>query len=135
MVETLQPIRNLLNDPFWKAAKEGCLIMPYCLSSGRYFWPPSPVSPFRTGGVVEWREAETVGTLVSIVTYRRAFQEPLKDRLPYAVGLVELVDQVRLLAHFAISPANRFPVMGESVEIFFAALEDDGEKVPHFRAL
>lgn len=133
MIETMLPIRNLLNEPFWAAAAEGRLVLPVCVSRNRHFWPPSPFSPFLTGGDVAWRDADPTGLLVSMVTYHRAFQRPLKERVPYAIGLVELADGVRLLAHVPLQGTDDPLTTGDRVAVYFASLKAGGEPVPHLR--
>ena len=101
MAAGLTPIVNDLSRPFWTAAAEGRFVLPHCVATDRPFWPPSPASPFRTAGAVDWRAAEAAGTLLSLVVYRRAFQRELASALPYGIGLVEVAPDVRLHAHVA----------------------------------
>jgi uncharacterized OB-fold protein len=124
--ETLAPIVNDLNRPFWEAAETGTLLMPHCVDSDRPFWPPSPLSPF-TSGPVSWRPVEPRGTVAAAVTYARIFQQLLADRTPFAIALVDLVDGVRLQVH-APDPALALP--GTEVTIGFAALGPDTRPVP-----
>lgn len=119
--ETLAPIVNDLNRPFWGAAQAGVLVLPHCTDTGRSFWPPSPMSPF-TGGAVDWRPVAPEGTLVATVTYARVFQQLLADRMPYSVALVELSGGVRLQVH-APDPSSATP--GALVRVGFAPLAVD----------
>jgi len=128
MSEHLNPEINELNLPFWNAASEGQLLLPYCAATGRHFWPPCPVSPFLTGGTVEWRSIDAAGTLRAVVTYRRVFQKILSDFIPYRIGLVELAGGVRLQAHLP-GAADR-PSIGERVKIGFSPLLSDSRPVP-----
>src|SRR5436305_11900794 len=83
MAERLAPVVNDLSKFFWNGAAEGRLRLPCCVATGRTFWPPSPSRPFVPGGAVTWRETSCEGIVRSVIVYRRAFQESLKDRLPY----------------------------------------------------
>jgi uncharacterized protein len=120
------PIVNTLSAPHWQAAAEGRLLLPFCTATGRFFWPPSPISPY-TAGPVAWREAEPVGMLVAKVIYERLFQQAFAGAMPYGVGLVALDVGPRLNAHMA-EPSLFTP--GERVRVGFAALVADGPKVP-----
>jgi len=99
MSETLLAIINNLNAPFWSAGNEDRLVLPFCVASGRPFWPPSPISPFITAGPVEWRPVEPTGTVLSVVVYRRAFQKKFEPLTPYGAGLIELDAGPRLMAY------------------------------------
>ena len=133
MVEPLDPVVNSLSRPFWEAAEQARLALPFCASTGRPFWPPSPTSPFVTGGKVEWRDASATGRLRSRVVYRRVFQKVLSKRVPYGIGLVELSAGVRLQVHIADPEAADAPRAGEAVTIFFLPLVEGGTPVPQVR--
>ena len=121
MSESLTPRVNDLSRPFWDAAAEDRLSLPYCVETGRAFWPPAPTSPFRTAGAVEWREAEAVGIVSSIVVYRRAFQSALAAHLPYGIALVQVARGVRLLVH--LEDPDAAPKPGTRVSLCFRRLE------------
>ncbi|HEX4737333.1 MAG TPA: OB-fold domain-containing protein [Allosphingosinicella sp.] len=121
MAERLTPIVNALSQPFWDAAAAGRLCLPFCTATDRTFWPPSPSSPFATGGDVSWRETPPEGIVRSLVVYRRAFQQALADRLPYGVALVEVAPGVRLLAHV---PGPGGAAAGDRVRLTFRPLRD-----------
>lgn len=133
-MDGLQPIVNSLNRPFWDAAEAGRLVLPYCVQSGRAFWPPSPSSPF-TGGAVLWRDVAATGRLRSRVVYRRGFMKELEARMPYAVGLVELDAGPRLLAHIETPDAPGSPQPDERVAIHFLRLVEGGRPVPTARKM
>lgn len=135
MAEPAAPIVNDLSRPFWDAANAGRLLLPFCAATGTAFWPPSPSSPYVQGGAVEWREIPAEGVLLSRVTYRRAFQQAFADRLPYAVGLVELLPGLRLQAHLSDPDAAAAPKAGDRVRLAFQALVSGGPPVPVIEAL
>lgn len=130
MTEPVSAIRNTLSAPFWDAAAEGRLMLPWCVESGRHFWPPSPVSPFATVGAVQWREADAAGVLIGVAVYRRTFQKALEARLPYGVGLVELNAGPRLQVHLADPDAGNAPCAGDRVTIAFISIIEGGPRVP-----
>jgi hypothetical protein len=124
------PLRNSLNEPFWQAASEGRLMMPFCESTGRAFWPPSAVSPFVTGGKVAWRSVEPVGTLRAIAVYRRVFDRDFASLMPYAVALIDLDAGPRFQAHLAHPDAPDAPRHGDRVRLHFTPILEDGPPVP-----
>lgn len=130
MAEPVAPIVNSLSRPFWDAAEEGRLVLPFCTATATAFWPPSPSSPFARGAAVEWRETPAEGTLLSRVTYRRAFQQAFADRLPYAVGLVEVLPGVRLKAHLFDPDDAASPRAGDRVSLAFRPVAEGGPPVP-----
>ncbi len=127
MAPALMPLLNDLSRPFWTAGEAGRLVLPHCVETGRPFWPPSPSSPFRTAGNIEWRDVEATGTLLSLVVYRRAFQQELASALPYGVGLVELAPGVRLFAHVARPDGGI--AAGDPVRLDFRPLVTEGVPV------
>src|ERR1700677_5104379 len=66
MPEFVSPIVNALNAASWRAAEEGQLLLPLCVTTEKYFWPPSPVSPFIPSGETSWRSAQPLGVLREI---------------------------------------------------------------------
>lgn len=131
MAESLAPLRNSLSAPFWVGAEAGRLVIPHCLATGRPFWPPSPSSPFVTAGAVDWRVVEPEGEAITIVTYRRGFQQALAGYLPYAIALVELAGPIRLQAHVAAPDAEGALRAGDRVLLHFAALAEGEVPVLH----
>ncbi len=130
MAEPIAPIVNELNAPFWTAAEEGRLVLPLCLTTGRAFWPPSPISPFVTGGATSWSPAGGEGVLRALAIYRRVFQKAFEPLAPYGVGLVELDEGPRLHAFISTGDAADAPKAGDRVRLSFASLLPDGPKVP-----
>jgi uncharacterized protein len=135
MSEPVSPIVNALNAPFWAAAGEGRLLLPTCVATGRAFWPPSPLSPFVGGGAVDWRASPGEGTLLSVVVYRRVFQQAFAPRVPYGVALVQLDEGPRLLAFVAKPDAADAPRVGERVAIGFAPAVEGGRSVPTLHSI
>ena len=135
MSEPINPIVNALNAPFWAAADDGRLVLPTCVASGRAFWPPSPLSPFVSGGPVDWRSSSGEGTLLSVVVYRRVFQQAFAPRLPYGVALVALDEGPRLLAFVADPDAPDATRPGERAALGFAPVVEGGRNVPILHSL
>ena len=129
MNEAVLPLRNALNRPFWDGVEAGVLVLPRCPATDRAFWPPSPSSPF-TGGAVEWAPCDPMGTVESIVVYRRAFQQAFAHLLPYGIALVALDAGPRLMAHVQGPDTPGAPVVGDRVSIGFDILLAGGVPLP-----
>ena len=130
MEESIAPVITTLNAPFWAAAAEGELILPWCVQTSRAFWPPSPVSPFVTGGAVTWRPASPFGVLRACVLYRRVFQRALEPVMPYGIGLVAMQAGIRLQAHVPLHPSRSAPSIGAMVEIGLRPILPGAPRVP-----
>src|SRR4051794_9834921 len=130
----LEPVVNALNAPFWEAARRGELLLPWCAATRRFFWPPSPRSPFHLDTRVEWRPARTLGVLVAAVAYRRSFMKSLEPVMPYAVGQVELEEGPRLLVHLRDVALAEPSCAGTRMQVYFDSILSDSPKVPMARA-
>ena len=82
-----------------------------------------------TGAAVSWRDVAPTGTVLSVVVYRRAFQQALAGRVPYGIALVEVQPGVRLQAHLADPDAADAPRPGEQVALGFAPLREGEQPI------
>lgn len=124
------PIANDLWQPWFEGAADDRLVLPHCQTTQRAFWPPSLVSPFVTGGEVQWHEVRPMGLLTAQVTYRRGFLNAFKSLLPYGCGLVQLECGVRLQAHIAQPDDANAPATGSRVVLRFRSLIAGDPPVP-----
>ncbi len=126
------PQRAQTNAPFWDAARAEKLLLQYDRATGHWqFWPrPNSV---RTGRAdLEWRESAGRGVLYSF-TMSAIPAAGFEHRMPYAVGLIELDDGVRIIANLIdVDPADiiigmRLRVVWESIgpDIKFPAFQPD----------
>jgi len=134
LIESIEPLVNQLNAPFWEAAGRGELMLPWCAATQRFFWPPAPVSPFSTDTPMAWRRAEPRGSLLVAVTYRRSYLKALDPIMPYAIGIVELDAGPRLQVHLRDVGLAAPGCQGRRVEVYFEGLLPDSRPVPMARA-
>jgi len=117
--------------PFWDAAREGRLALPWCAACGRAHFYPRPFCPHCGGRALHWRDASGRGTVYTFTVNYRAAHEHFKSRLPYVVAAVDLEEGVRLLANLVecVPAAVR---IGARVQL---CLEQAGEGIvlPQFR--
>lgn len=83
---------------YWEGVEAGELWIQRCVESGRYFFYPRSTSPYVTGGDVEWVRASGRGKLYSYNILHKGIPA-FKDRLPYALAVVELEEGPRLMAN------------------------------------
>ncbi len=124
------PLINRLNAPFWDGARQGRLVLPHCVATGRAFWPPSPISPFADGGAVDWRAVEPVGEVKALAAYRRVFHQAFAPLMPFAIALVEPDAGPRLQVHVPRADDPEAPRTGSRVVLSFAPILPDGPPIP-----
>ncbi len=119
------------NAPFWKAAMEGHLSLPWCLDCNRPHLPPGPVCPFCLGERLEWRKASGRGVISSWTRVHKAWFPAFEGAIPYAVGQIELSEGPRLTAGLYDLGALG-PRVGQAVEVGFEKVSPD-IALPRFR--
>ncbi len=125
MSEPIVPLINALNRPFWEAAQQGRLVLPW--RDGGFAWPPAPT---RQDGGADWREAPATGVLTARAIYRRAFQRAFATAMPYGVGEITLDAGPRLRGHLS-APDDALAVRpGDRVRLVFRPIVEGGPLVP-----
>lgn len=89
--------QDATTTPFWRGCEEKKLLLQYSPQANAYQFYPRPRC-IKTGGPVEWREAKGQGELYSRVIVNVPMMPGTEGDVPYAVGLVDLDEGVRLLA-------------------------------------
>ncbi|MGE0719900.1 MAG: Zn-ribbon domain-containing OB-fold protein, partial [Alphaproteobacteria bacterium] len=84
------PKLDALNRPFWELARDHKLAVKTCDACGHRHFPPGPVCPACLGKEQSWEVVSGRGTLLSWVTFHRAYWGGFAGDLPYDVCLVEL---------------------------------------------
>lgn len=98
-----------LTQEHWDALQRGELRFQRCVC-GHAWLPPREECPSCLAADWRWEVATGAARLISWVVYHRAFHSALRDRLPYAVALVELAEGPRLVAQLADVPGPARPV-------------------------
>jgi uncharacterized OB-fold protein len=126
------PIPDLLTAPFWENARRHRLSVQRCRDCGDRHFPPGPVCPRCLSEDQTWEVVSGYGTLVSWVTFHRAYWDGVKDALPYDVCLVRLDEGPLLLSNFmGERPAGLRE--GLKLEVVFDDVTQD-VTLPKFRA-
>jgi uncharacterized OB-fold protein len=81
--------------PFWEALAEGRFLVTRCKACSRHSFPPKPICPHCWTDAIIWDEMDTSGEIYS---WTRVHAGPalFEPDLPYAIGIVDLDNGVRL---------------------------------------
>jgi uncharacterized OB-fold protein len=116
--------------PFFEACAQGRLLVQSCPSCGhRQFYP----RPFcvQCAATPEWLEASGRGSLYTYTVIRQFRGEPYASELPYALGMVDLAEGVRMFGGITgVDPAQvriGMPLVAYAVEY------EPGRAMPYWR--
>ena len=104
---------------FWKALDEGSLQTTRCEACERLTFPPKPVCPHCWSDRVGWTPLSGRGKLYSR-TVVHAAPAVFRAEVPYSVGIVDLVENLRIATGLAGNAAQ----IGDDVEIVVLRYSD-----------
>lgn len=96
-----------------------------CSKCGRISFPPRRICPSCKGRVFETLRLEDEGTLLAF-TVIRAGSEKFSQQTPYAVGIVELKEGVRVTTQIVDADLGTLEV-GQRVKLVFRKVQEDGK--------
>jgi hypothetical protein len=108
---------------FWEATREQTLLIPHCRSCNRAFWYPRPICPHCLGNDLEWKPSAGTGEVHAVSVMHRPANPLMADKVPYAVVLVELSEDVRLMSNMVGVDATTVAV-GQRVQLTWEPLSD-----------
>ncbi len=120
------------SEPFWRAAREGRLMIMHCRACDRPYFYPRRYCPRCWSDETEWREASGRGTIYTYSVVHQNPAPPFRDWAPYAVLLVDLDEGVRVMADWDRESALDRLAVGLPVQVTFEAVSDD-ISLPRFR--
>lgn len=126
--DSKQPmIDSLLMQPYYDAAAEKRLVLPWCNSTERYFWYPQVTSPYSSSTDWTWRDVGPQGRIFSWTVVHHPFAEELVEKVPFVVALVELDDApgIRLLSNIPIDRAEELRIGLPVIATFAAPIWSD----------
>lgn len=118
------PEEDKWSGPFFAAAREERLVAQRCGATGRFFFPPAPVSPFTRDKDWSWEPLSGRGKIASFVVMHQKYFPGFADEVPYAVIEVELDEGVRLLSNI-VDLGERELAVGMPVKVMFVKAADD----------
>ncbi len=126
-----QPIATAETAPYWRAALEGRLEIQYCRDCARHQFYPRPFCTRCLSDRIEWVGASGHGRIYTYTVCHVAAHPAFESRVPYAIGMVELDEGVRLLAGIVGADLERLSI-GAPVQVCFEGIGDD-VALPMFR--
>jgi uncharacterized OB-fold protein len=125
------PLRDALNAPYWEALDDGRLMFQRCFACANAWLPPRHECPRCLHDAWAWELASGEARLVSWVVYHTAFHPAFKDRLPYTVAIVELVEGPRLISNIVdIDDPEKLAID----QVLLLTIErEGGMAIPRFR--
>jgi uncharacterized protein len=127
MSERPFPVPDRDTAAFWEGARQGELRIQRCTACGLQIFYPRSVCPHCMADSLEWVVATGRGTVYSFTEVHRTSDEFRAD-LPFIVGLIELVEGVRMMARLEVEK----PVVGMGVQVVFHRVSDE-LSLPHFK--
>lgn len=125
------PEADKWSAPFFAACKEQKLIAQKCDVTGKFFFPPAPVSPYTRDKNWSWSKLSGKGRIASFVVMHQKYFSGFADELPYPVIEVELEEGVKLISNI-VELGDRKLAVGMAVEVVFSAATED-VTLPLFR--
>lgn len=110
---------------YWQSAADGQLVVQRCTDCGRYQFYPRALCT-ACAGETEWVAAAGRGTLHTFTVIRQNRSEAFADLLPYAVGIVELEEGVRMMSNIIDCDVEQLHVDMDLEVVLIRAAEDVG---------
>jgi uncharacterized OB-fold protein len=117
------PESDKWSGPFFAACRENRLVAQKCDATGRFFFPPAPVSPYTRKPDWSWADLSGRGRIASFVVMHQKYFAGFADEVPYPVIEVELEDGVKLISNI-VELGDRALAVGLPVEVVFEAVTD-----------
>jgi len=108
---------------YWRSAAQGKLVLQRCLTCGRFQFYPRALCA-ACAGETEWVEASGRGTLYTFTVIRQNHAEAFAGLSPYAVGIIELEEGVRMMSNIVDCDVDRLEV-GMALEVLLLQAADD----------
>ncbi len=113
---------------YWKAAREGRLLLGDCAACGKLSHPPRTLCPFCWTAGLGNRKASGKATLNSFTVVHQSGVPALRERLPYIVAYVELEEGIYVLSNLVNCPPAEARI-GMALRVLFEAITDESAAV------
>jgi len=123
------PAIDDVNRPFWDGCRDGVLRLQRC-ECGHLRYPVATLCPRCLSTSASWEEVSGRGEVYSFAVFRHAYNEAWRERIPYAVALVQLDEGPIVITDVAVDDPATVRV-GMPVEVVFEQV-GDGIAVPTF---
>ena len=126
-----QPIPTAETAHYWQCALEGRLKIQYCPACARHQFYPRRFCTQCLSDQIEWVQASGRGRVYTYTVCHVAAHPAFESRVPYAIGMIELDEGVRMLAGIVGSDFEHLAI-GAPVEVCFESISDE-IALPMFR--
>jgi uncharacterized OB-fold protein len=116
------PVPTAVSSEFWKQAQAGRLVAQFCTRCESYQHYPKPVCGRCWGSELEWRPLAGTGKVYTFTLVHRGPSKEFSDT-PYAVGLVDLDEGVRMMGGLSAPTLDELHI-GDPVRVKFEARGD-----------
>ncbi|HUS60854.1 MAG TPA: OB-fold domain-containing protein [Acidimicrobiales bacterium] len=107
----------------WAGTRDKQLLLPWCRSCEKAFWYPRPICPHCLGDEIDWRPTPGRGVVHAVSVMHRPANPLMADKVPYAVVLVDLDEEVRLMSNMVNIDATSVEI-GQRVQVTWEPLSD-----------
>jgi uncharacterized protein len=108
---------------YWQSAADGQLVVQRCTTCGEFQFYPRALC-VACAGETEWVDASGRGTLYTYTIIRQNRSPAFAALSPYAVGIVELEEGVRMMSNIVDCDVERLTV-GMALEVVLVKAADD----------
>jgi uncharacterized OB-fold protein len=120
-----------VSAPFWEATRDKRLVVQCCAACNRWVWYPRSACTRCLAEDLQWNDVSGTGYVYAVSVHHRPGVPEMKDRVPYAVALVELDEGIRMLSNVVGCDPQSVKV-GQPVRLTWEALSD-GRNLPVFQ--
>jgi uncharacterized OB-fold protein len=127
------PLPDEVTGPFWEGCRLGELRMQRCAACARFRFHPRPLCPHCRSSDAEWVRMSGAGTLYSFVICHPPVLPAFQANAPYAVALVELVEDpgLRIIGGVLGAPPESLRI-GQKLQVAFEEIAE-GVVLPQWR--
>ena len=98
-LERQEPPISAVSEPFWDATRSKRLVIQHCTACDRAVWFPRVACPHCFSQDLVWTESKGEGTIYAVSVQYRPGNAQMRERVPYAVVLVDLAEGVRMMSN------------------------------------
>ncbi len=124
--------KPLIDDdsrPFWEGVKNHKLMIQWCKDCKKYIFYPRIICPHCYSEDVSWVEASGQGRIHSYTVVHRTIP-PFNEQTPFVVGIIELIEGVRMISRIVGDRAK--VVIDKPVSVVYEKIDDE-VTLPYFQ--
>jgi uncharacterized OB-fold protein len=95
----MEPPASQVAQPFWDATRRKEILLQHCPACAKAIWFPRVICPTCGSAELEWHAATGRGMVYAVSVQYRPGTPQMKDRVPYAVALIDLDEGVRMMSN------------------------------------